>query len=564
MIFNLFILLAQGQNVPKNHQGESYGKIAGLFDSYSENDERALVFVQMYIDKAKKEENYQKLIRGYEEAIYYNKRIAAKLLYADSAIYTARKSRDHDQIARAYLGKGIIYFYNRRQYKPALDLYLTAYNNSKKSTDEYLKNKIVYHLGTVESYLGDYKEAASHFEKSAAYYEKSMLKNNHPNIKLNNKLGYFNSLYRLSTCYKNLRLYSKEDSLIQIGLDKLHDTKELTLEYGYFQKGKGVQLLRQHRLDESLKHLQIADEIISDKEDYASLTTVYFYLGKLFLAKPDREQALLYLTKVDSMVNRYHFITPEIRSAYEHLINDAKKHGDREKQLYFTDQLLKVDSVINADFVLLASKIHSEYDRKSLVEDKNRLEKEKYKGLAITCLFISTTVVTSFLLIRARKKTKQLDLKYREILKNYKNPPQGEPKPESSTVTSADKKLYPSEMILTVKEKLKEFEGEKMFLNKNLTLTIVAKMLGTNRNLLSYVLNDHLQTNFTMYLKRLRINYITTMLIENNRYLNYTVDTLADACGMANRKIFAAHFTEITGMKPSEFIRRRKEELSKP
>jgi len=564
MIFNLFILLAQGQNVPKNHQGESYGKIAGLFDSYSENDERALVFVQMYIDKAKKEENYQKLIRGYEEAIYYNKRIAAKLLYADSAIYTARKSRDHDQIARAYLGKGIIYFYNRRQYKPALDLYLTAYNNSKKSTDEYLKNKIVYHLGTVESYLGDYKEAAFHFEKSADYYEKSMLKNNHPNIKLNNKLGYFNSLYRLSTCYKNLRLYSKEDSLIQIGLAKLHDTKELTLEYGYFQKGKGVQLLRQHRLDESLKHLQIADEIISDKEDYASLTTVYFYLGKLFLAKPDREQALVYLTKVDSMVNRYHFITPEIRSAYEHLINDAKKNRDREKQLYFTDQLLKVDSVISADFVLLASKIHSEYDRKSLVEDKNRLEREKYRGLAITCLFISTTVVTSFLLIRARKKTKQLDLKYREILKNYKNPPQGEPKPEHSPIPSSDKKLYPSEMILTVKEKLKEFEGEKMFLNKNLTLTIVAKMLGTNRNLLSYVLNDHLQTNFTMYLKRLRINYITTMLIENNRYLNYTVDTLADACGMANRKIFAAHFTEITGMKPSEFIRRRKEELSKP
>lgn len=563
MIFNLFILLAQGQNARKFHQGESYGKIAGLFDSYSENDERALVFVQMYIDKAKRERNYQKLIRGYEEAIYYNKTIATKLLYADSTILTAQQHKDYDQIARAYLGKGIIYFYNRRQYKPALDLYLIAYNNSNKSTDEYLKNKIVYHLGTVESYLGDYKEAASHFEKSAAYYEKSMLKNNHPNIILNNKLGYFNSLYRLSTCYKNLRLYSKEDSLIQIGLAKLHDTKELTLEYGYFQKGKGVQLLRQHRLDESLKHLQIADEILSDKEDYASLTTVYFYLGKLFVEKPDRARALLYLRKVDSMVNKYYFITPEIRSAYEHLINDAKKNRDREKQLYYTDQLLKVDSVISADFVPLASKIHSEYERKSLVEDKNRLEKEKHRGLVFTCLFIGTTVVTSFLLVRSRRKAKQLDLKYREILKNYKNPPSVEAKPENSTVPSADKKLYTEEMILTVKEKLKEFEAEKMFLNKNLTLTIVAKMLGTNRNLLSYVLNDHLQTNFTMYLKQLRIGYITSMLIENSRYLNYTVDTLADACGMANRKIFAAHFTEIIGMKPSEFIRRRKEEMNK-
>jgi tetratricopeptide (TPR) repeat protein len=318
----------------------------------------------------------------------------------------------------------------------------------------------------VESYLGDYKEAASHFEKSAAYYEKSIAKESHPNIKLNNRLGYFNSLYRLSTCYKNLRLYSKEDSLIQIGLEKLQDTRELTLEYGYFQKGKGVQLLRKHRLDESLKHLHIADEIISDKGDFASLTTVYFYLGKLFLAKPDREQALQYLTKVDSMVNKYHFITPEIRSAYKNLIDDAKKNGDRDRQLYYTDQLLKVDSVINADFVLLASRIHSEYNRKSLIEDKNRLEKEKYRGSVITCLFISTTVVSSFLLVRFRRKAKLLDLKYKEFLTNYKNPQPVETMMENTPSHSSDKKLYTSEMVLPVKEKLKEFEEEKMFLKK--------------------------------------------------------------------------------------------------
>lgn len=71
-----------------------------------------------------------------------------------------------------------------------------------------------------------------------------MVKNLHPNLKLNNESGYFNSIYRLSSCYKNLQLYHKEDSLIHIGLERLHNTKQLSLEYGYFQKGKGIQLLR--------------------------------------------------------------------------------------------------------------------------------------------------------------------------------------------------------------------------------------------------------------------------------------------------------------------------------
>lgn len=114
----------------------------------------------MYIEKAKEESNYKELIQGYEEAIYYDKDIDDKLIYADSAIIAAKKYNNPDQISRAYLGKGIIYYYNKRQYKSALDQYLMAFKFSKDSKDNYLKNKIVYHLGMVKSYLGYYQEAA--------------------------------------------------------------------------------------------------------------------------------------------------------------------------------------------------------------------------------------------------------------------------------------------------------------------------------------------------------------------------------------------------------------------
>ncbi len=127
-------MLLQGQKPIEKYQVESYKKISGLIDAYSENDERALEFVRMYIEKAKEECNYKELIQGYEEAIYYSKDIDVKLIYADSAIIAAKKYNNPDQISRAYLGKGIIYYYNKRHYKPALEQYLPLKQLLQKPT----------------------------------------------------------------------------------------------------------------------------------------------------------------------------------------------------------------------------------------------------------------------------------------------------------------------------------------------------------------------------------------------------------------------------------------------
>lgn len=564
LIFNCLLLLLQGQKRVEKDQIESYKKISGLIDAYSENDERALVFVRMYINKAKEECNYKELIQGYEEAIYYDKDIDVKLIYADSAIIAAKKYNNSDQISRAYLGKGIIYYYNKRQYKSALDQYLHAFKFSKDSKDNYLKNKIVYHLGMVKSYLGYYQEAAELFEISARYFEKNMVKNLHPNLKLNNESGYFNSIYRLSSCYKNLQLFHKEDSLIHIGLERLHNTKQLPIEYGHFQKGKGIQLLRKNKLDESLQYLKLSEEILSHNQDYASLTTVYFYIGKVYWLKKERAESLLYLNKVDSLVNRFWVITPEIRANYEYLIHDAKQSRNSQKQLYYTNQLLKADSIINVDFAMLSSKIHREYDTDTLLKEKKSLERKQNISVIILCLSIITgSIILYFLVVRFRKKENELNAKYRELSENFNNPETGDPFNRSLPVSLTEKNEYSLEVIEEVRLKLENFEKSKQFLQGSLTLPIVAKMIGSHRTLLSYVLNEHYHLTFTMYLKTSRIRYITNLLLEDPKYLNYSIEGLTQMCGMANRQVFSEHFMEINGIRPTDFIRKRKEELKK-
>lgn len=557
LIISLFWCFIGGHQLSK----QSYKEISALFDSYAENDERAMVFVNLYIKKARSEHNLNKMIVGYEEAIYYSGRTDTKLSFADSAICAALRSGNNDQISRAYLGKGIIYYYNRRQYKPALQEYLTAFRYSKHSDDLYLRNKIIYHLGMVKCYLGYYREAALHFEEAAGYFAKAGKNKQQRELEINNERGYFNSIYRLSTCYNNLHLYHKEDSLINIGLERLHKNKEFLPELGLFREGKGIGLLRKGNTEEALEQFTASRDILKREQDHASLTTVYFYMGKLYWLRGDRTSALNCFNKVDSLVNKFSFVTPEIRSNYEYLINDAKSRKDREKQLYYTERLLRADSIINADFAMLSSKIYREYDTDTLLEEKKQLETNHHKDLAFIYISVSTGMMfTSYIIWRARRRERKLTLKYRALLDRIKES-EALPPMTDNAVDSPEKSLYSAEIIEELKSKLRQFEDQKLFLTQNLTIPTVAKMIGSNRTHLSYVLNVHMGITFPSYIKVLRIRYITKLLLEDNKYLNYSIDALAVECGMRNRQKFSSHFLEINGMRPIDFIRKRQQEL---
>ena len=132
---------------------------------------------------------------------------------------------------------------------------------------------------------------------------------------------------------------------------------------------------------------------------------------------------------------------------------------------------------------------------------------------------------------------------------------------ETIPIPSSKKEPFSPEVIEDIKVKLKNFEEQKQFLTKNLTLPKVAKMFGRNHSQLSYVLNEHLKMSFTQYLKTLRIGYITNLLMENKKFLLYKVEDLAKECGMSSRQLFSSHFLEINGMRPIEFINKRLKEI---
>lgn len=158
------------------------------------------------------------------------------------------------------------------------------------------------------------------------------------------------------------------------------------------------------------------------------------------------------------MVNKFWFVTPEIRSAYEYLIKNAKENENYKQQLYYTNQLLKADSIINTDFAMLSSKIHREYDTNTLLEEKNKLQMIHKNGFIILYYSLGFgLMILCFSIWKFRKREKALTVKYQELLEKFNTSQSTDYFIESKSVSSEEMSIYSEEIIEEVKRNLKNF-----------------------------------------------------------------------------------------------------------
>lgn len=560
---NYFLVLfsAFSHFVFSQHKNErTFNEIRKTYEKMTIDDRDALPAVRLYIAKAKKEENYAKLIQGYRDGRQFD--YSSKIKYADSAISISLTHGTKDDMSRDYLSKGIIYYFYQKKYKLALNEYLKAYQYSKDSKDQYLHYKVIYHLGIVKGHLGYYEEALEHFEDCLAYYDKKLKEENHVNEQFNYNKGYLNTLHQITIINRYLLNFNKSDSLSQLGYRLTEKNNDFALENSYFLKCMGISKFQKKNFKEARVDLEKALPTILKRNDFAWSAVIYYYLGKISAAENDPEIAIKYYNKIDSVFEKHEFVLPEVYSSYKYLI-EYYRNKDFNKQLYFTNQLLKADSIISKDYPYLSSKLHKDYDRETLIEQKNDIEKSgKKKMIYAKILILFGSIVLIFFVVRYRKDQKikkQYDLLQKKIADGkYKI---SDIEKEELDEHSLRKTFLTPEMTLEIREKLEKFEQELQFKKKGLTQNSIAVKLGTNSHYLSVYINENKGMNFNKYMAELRINYITDLLNTNNKYLNYRIEALADECGIAARQNFSNLFYEINGIRPTDYIKRRKQEL---
>lgn len=536
-----------------------YYQLRKKYENLEENDISALPYIRPYISKAKKEKNYSKLVQGYKDAVLFSSLDEEKLTYADSMVWAANHSKDKDLLIIAHIDKGVIYYYNYKKFQLALNEYLEAYQYSKNTKNEYLKYQNLYHIGVVKSYLGYYDEAAELFDKCLLYYREKSKSKIHPNLIYNNKKGYLNSLHQLIICYRHLGKYKEMDSAIETGLSEAGDNREYVQEKGYFLLSKGISEYHEKQYEKALTDLNRSLPSIRNSRDFARLSVNYFFIGKSYLAMNDAKKSVVYFRKIDSIFKKHQFILPELRENYEILINYSKKNKDQAQQLYYTGQLLKADSIMSKDFSYLSPKIHKDYDTKTLLEEKNKLQKINYLVTVIIILLIIWAIGLIMLFTKKQKKAKEIRQKYILLEEKFVKDQTIAVAPQ---IPIEEKRVNLHESkVEELLRKLKIFEDKKGFIQKGLTISKLASQLGTNSSYLSQVINEHKGGNFNKYLSQLRINYITNLLFEDKKYLKYNIETLAKECGIASRQNFSDLFYEINGIRPTDFIKKRMQEM---
>ncbi len=93
---------------------------------------------------------------------------------------------------------------------------------------------------------------------------------------------------------------------------------------------------------------------------------------------------------------------------------------------------------------------------------------------------------------------------------------------------------------------------DEVFLKQDLSLPLLAEMIGGTTKNTSLLLNNHLDTNFYDYVNKYRIQkFMTEFEKEENKSL--TTIGLAENCGFTSKSSFYRAFKKETRMTPSEY-----------
>ncbi len=126
---------------------------------------------------------------------------------------------------------------------------------------------------------------------------------------------------------------------------------------------------------------------------------------------------------------------------------------------------------------------------------------------------------------------------------------------ESEKIEAAEEKktLLTENDLGKLKAKLRHLvETEKPFLDSQLTLSVLAKMLGVNTTVLSYVINSGFSVNFNDFVNEYRIAEVKNKLsggaAEKSNLLGVALD-----CGFNSKATFNRAFKKFTGIAPKDF-----------
>jgi AraC-like DNA-binding protein len=536
----LFLFTNARSQIQDSLQAYTYNELANKILKQRIHFKEAKNYIDYYLQRAKKEDNTARIVSAF---MLYNKIFEhddeKRLIYLDSAILYSKKSPNKFLPANLYRQKGVFYHTQNKKLK-AMENYALALESIKKIPNKKSEYIIKFNIAFLKRALGDPKEAEVLFLECLAHEETQK--------GFNKSRSYNEILYHLSAIYYETKEFDKCTAINKKGIALAQNNAQLD-QYYRFVTNEGINLTIQKKHNAAIDSIQKGlPHIVLDTD----LMIARFYLAKNYHALGEEQKALNFFKAVDTLFNKTNDLHPSLRTAYEYLISDTKKHKQKDAQLYYTNQLLKVDSLLHKNYKNLSKKIVKQYDIPELLTSKKELIQELKQTntlhLYVIWMVILLLLIALIGLFYYRRLLKRNQTRYDVVIQE-----------------SALKKIQPvvsketafnDVKVQKVLEALKQFEKEKQFLTNRINIHDAAKLLQTNSKHLSKIINTHKGKSFTAYINDLRIEYLIDRIQHDPVYQKYTIKAIAEEGGFTNRETFYRIFKKKTGLKPSYFIKK--------
>ncbi len=504
-----------------------------------------LIYLKAFLEKAKAERNADQLILGYKNYIYYSDK-EFSVIYADSMVRAALATQKDASIGSSYLTQGILY-YSLKEYTKALDSYLLANEYISKTQDDYLKYKSKYNLAHLKYYLGIYDDAVDLFEECITYF------------KSHNPRGYLNSLHSLALCYSRMGNYGESTRVVEQGISEGERLKEQAME-PYFVHLDRVNNYFKNNYRLGIEKIASSLEALEANNDFANVAVGNFYIGKSYLGLKQVDKALIYFKKVEETFDNKKYIRPDLRECFEWLLTYYEEKGDLTLKLKYIEKLIKVDSLLGANYKYLSQKIHREYDTVELKRKRNELQLKLHRANTRDKLLIFGVIVLGVLLLVVGYRYKQNQRLYRQRFEELMGRKDEQERPERRRLIQKGDWDISSESTEQLLKQLDKFEKSKKYLDKDLNLAKLAAQFNSNTKYLSKVILQYRDKGFVEYINDLKIDYLVELLKNEKRYRNYTNKALAEDIGFSSTQRFVNAFVSRTGISPTYFIKRLRDD----
>lgn len=209
----------------------------------------------------------------------------------------------------------------------------------------------------------------------------------------------------------------------------------------------------------------------------------------------------------------------------------------KAKQKIENNEKLALDYYKNGDYKT-ACEYFIKYNKTKSNVDFSKLD------LGIFLFFLLDAIgLFLFLYLEKRRAYKKLVQKNMEWV-NRKEPLENFTKKDSSALDEKEKDLLTRLINL--------FDSEKIYLDSEININETAKRLGTNRTILSKVINSYFNKNFPALLNEYRVNEAVRLLMDT-KTCNYKMEAIGIMCGYNNRQVFHSSFKKEIGVTPNDF-----------